>query len=127
MRAYQKSLISLEELRGLMPELRRREKTLQAEFKSRSHQTNDRAAYLRVTETLSTFMARMRDSVQTLDIMERQSIVRLVGDDTITIRYSIPILPGPSFGGETSASSDSPTTISREGSLLRKGSNLTGF
>ena len=129
--AYQESLISLEELRGRMPELRRREKTLQAEVKSIADQTSDRAAYLRLTETLSTFMARLRASVQTLDMAERQRIVRLlvkevlVGDDTITIRHSIPIPAGPSSGGETGAGSERPTASSRESSLLRKGSKHT--
>jgi site-specific DNA recombinase len=127
--AYQESLISLEELRGRMPDLRRREKTLQAEVKSITDQTNDRAAYLRLTETLSTFMARLRSSAKTLDMAERQRIVRLlvkevlVGDDTITIRHSIPIPAGPSSGGEAGARSERSTASSGESSLLRKGSN----
>jgi len=129
--AYQESLISLEELRGRMPELRRREKTLQAEAKSIADQTNDRAAYLRLTETLSTFMARLRASAQTLDMAERQRIVRLlvkevlVGDDTITIRHSIPIPAGNSSGGATGAGSERYAASSRESSLLRKGSTNT--
>ncbi len=100
--AYQEALLSLEEMRTRMPELRRREQTLQAELKSISDQTNDRAAYMRLTETLSAFMARLRSSAQTLDIPERQRIVRLlvkevlVGDDIITIRHSIPIPAAPS-------------------------------
>jgi site-specific DNA recombinase len=126
--AYQESLLSLEELRDRMPELRRREKTLQAEVKSIADQTNDRAAYLRLTATLSTFMARMRVSAQTLDMSERQRIVRLlvkevlVGDDTITIRHSIPIPAGPSSGGETGAGPERPAATSQGSSLLRKGS-----
>jgi len=112
-----------------MPELRRREKTLQAEVKSIADQTNDRAAYLRMTETLSTFMARLRSSAQTLDITERQRIVRLlvkevlVSDDTIIIRHSIPIPTGPSSGGDTDAGSERPPASSGGSSLLRKGSN----
>lgn len=95
--AYQESLLSLEELRTRMPELRRREQTLRTELKSITDQTNDRAAYLRLTETLSTLLARLRSSAQTLDIAERQRIARLllkevlVDDDTIVIRHSIPI------------------------------------
>lgn len=129
MTAYQESLISLEDLRNRMPELRRREKALRAEVKSITDQTNDRAAYLRLTETLSTFMARIRASAQTLDMAERQRIVRLlvkevlVGDDTITICHSIPATP--SSGGETGAGSERPTATSRESSLLRKGSTIS--
>lgn len=131
--AYQESLISLEDLRGRMPELRRREKTLEAEVKSIADQTNDRAAYLRLTETLSTFMARLRSSAQSLDIAERQRIVRLlvkevlVGDDTIIIRHSIPIPTGPSSGGDTDAGSERPAASSGESSLLRTGSNHSPY
>jgi site-specific DNA recombinase len=127
--AYQETLLSLEDLRIRMPELRRREQTLQAELTSITEQTNDRANYLRLTETLTAFMTRMRSSAQTLDIAERQRIVRLlvkevlVGDDTITIRHSIPIPTAPS-GNAPPASGRVPTTNDRS-YLLRKGSNFT--
>jgi site-specific DNA recombinase len=94
--AYQEDLLSLEELRRRMPALRQRELALQAEVASLSAQFSDQAAYLRLAETLSAFLGRMRENVHTLDIVERQRIVRLlvkevvVGSDTITIRHSIP-------------------------------------
>lgn len=127
--AYQESLLSLEELRTRMPELRRREQTLQAELKSISDQTNDRAAYMRLTETLSSFMARLRSSAQTLDIPERQRIVRLlvkevlVGDDTITIRHSIPVPTAPP-DKDTSTGSGCVPPASGASYRLCKGSNL---
>jgi site-specific DNA recombinase len=64
--AFQETLLWLEELRARMPELRRREQTLQAERTSITEQTNDRANYLRLTETLTAFVTRMRASAQTL-------------------------------------------------------------
>ena len=127
--AYQETLLSLEDLRIRMPELRRREQTLQAELTSITEQTNDRANYLRLTETLTAFMTRMRSSAQTLDIAERQRIVRLlvkevlVGDDTITIRHSIPIPTAPSGNDAPPSSGRGPATNDRS-YLLRKGSNL---
>ncbi|HUA22777.1 MAG TPA: recombinase family protein [Steroidobacteraceae bacterium] len=127
--AYQETLLSLEELRIRMPELRRREQTLNAELKSITDQTNDRATYLRLTETLTTFMARLHSSAQTLDIAERQRIVRLlvkevlVGDDTIIIRHSIPIPAAPS-GNDTPPTSGRPAGPENASYLLRKGSNL---
>jgi site-specific DNA recombinase len=126
--AYQETLLSLEDLRTRMPELRRREQTLQAELTSLTEQTNDRANYLRLTETLTAFMTRMRSSAQTLDIAERQRIVRLlikevlVGDDTITIRHSIPIPTAPSGNDTPPTSGRAPATNDRS-YLLRKGSN----
>jgi site-specific DNA recombinase len=110
-----------------MPELRRREQTLQAELRSITDLTNDRAAYLRLTETLETFMERLRSSAQTLDITERQRIVRLlvkevlVGDDTIIIRHSIPIPTAPTGGDAPPAYGRPPAGI--ESYPLRTGSN----
>ena len=99
--AYQEDLLSLDELRRRMPELRQRERALQAELQSILDQVNDRAVYLRLAETLSSFLARLRTSADTLDIQERQRIVRLVvkeilvGDETIVIRHSIPLSSKP--------------------------------
>lgn len=108
--AYQEDLLSLEELRRRMPALRQRELALQGEMASLSAQFSDQAAYLRLAETLSAFLGRMRENVHTLDIVERQRIVRLlvkevvVGSDSITIRHSIPT-PVPSSGNPDDSSS----------------------
>jgi site-specific DNA recombinase len=127
--AYQEALIALEDLRARMPELRRREQTLQAELKSIDDQTNSRAAYLRLSETLTTFLTRLRSSAQTLDIAERQRIVRLlvkevlVGDDTIIIRHSIPI-PATPAGNGTPPHAGRLSPINNASYLLRSGSGL---
>ena len=95
--AYQEELLSLDELRQRMPELRQREHASQTELNSILDQISDRAIYLRLAETLSDFLTRLRTSADTLDIQERQRIVRLVikdilvGDETIVIRHSIPL------------------------------------
>ena len=103
--AYQEDLVSLEQLRERMPLLRQRAQTLRHELDALVEQTRDRAAYLRLAETLSAFLARVRGAADTLDILERQRIVRLVvkevlvGDDTIVIRHGIPVPSGPPPGG----------------------------
>ncbi len=108
--AYQEDLLSLAELRRRMPALRQRELALQAEVESLSAQFSDQAAYLRLAETLTAFLGRMRENVHTLDIAERQRIVRLlvkevvVASDSITIRHSIPT-PVPSSGNPDDSSS----------------------
>ena len=100
--AYQEGLLSIEQLRERMPVLRQRQQALSAELQAIADQTNDRAAFLRLAETLSAFLARLRSAAETLSVIERQKIVRLlvkdilVGEDTITIRHSIPIPSGPS-------------------------------
>src|SRR5438270_7677960 len=99
--AYQEELLSLEQLRERMPALRHRQQTLSAELQAIADRTNDRAAFLRLAETLTAFLARLRSAAETLSVIERQKIVRLlvkdvlVGEDTITICHSIPIPSGP--------------------------------
>ena len=103
--AYQEGLLSIEQLRERMPGLRQREQTLRAELQAIADQAHDRAAFLRLAETLTAFLARLRNAAETLSVTERQRIVRLVvkdilvGEDTITIRHSIPIPTGPPQNG----------------------------
>ncbi len=49
---YQEQLITLDEFRARMPELRRREATLRAELDALDAQLHDAEAYLKLTETL---------------------------------------------------------------------------
>jgi len=103
--AYQEGLLSIEQLRERMPGLRQRQRALRADLQAIADQTNDRAAFLRLAETLTAFLARLRSASETLSVTERQRIVRLlvkdvlVGEDTITIRHSIPIPSGPPQNG----------------------------
>jgi site-specific DNA recombinase len=124
--AYQEDLLSLDELRSRMPELRQREQAMHAELQSIAIQAHDRAAYLRLAETLSAFLSRLRSSAETLNVLERQRIVRLlvkevlVGDDAIVIRHSIPVTAKPPRDEEPPKSSKSGVS-EREGYLLRSG------
>jgi site-specific DNA recombinase len=126
MTAYQEDLLSLDELRSRLPELRQRERAIHAELQSIGAQEQDRAAYLRLAETLSAFLGRLRSSAETLDVLERQRIVRLlvkevlVSDDAIVIRHSIPVTAKPPRDEEPRKSS--PSGVSEgEGYLLRSG------
>jgi site-specific DNA recombinase len=97
--AYQEDLLSLDELRRRMPELRAREQQMRAELQAILDQAADRITFLRLAETLTAFLQRLHDSAQSLNITDRQRIVRLlvkeilVDDNTITIRHSIPASP----------------------------------
>ena len=107
--AYQEELLSLEQLRERMPMLRQRQQTLRAELQAITDQANDRAAFLRLAETLTAFLTRLRSAAETLSVIERQKIVRLlvkeilVGEDAITIRHSIPIPTAPTQNGGSEA------------------------
>src|SRR6202163_3469992 len=121
--AYQEALMSIEQLRQRMPGLRQREQVLRAELQAIADQANDRAAFLRLAENLTASLARLRGAADTLSIAERQRIVRLVvkdvliGDDTITIRHSIPVPQGPLQGGGLP-----PSRTENQHYLLCKGS-----
>ncbi len=124
--AYQEDLVSLEQLRERMPPLRQREQALRAELQAIADQAGDRAMFLRLAETLTAFLARLREAADTLDVLERQRIVRLVvkevliGDDTIVIRHCIPITTAPPADGTPTSGSPCGTPVGRD-YLLRKG------
>jgi site-specific DNA recombinase len=126
--AYQEGLLSIEQLRERMSVLRQRQQTLRAELQAIADQTNDRATFMRLAETLTAFLARLRSAAETLSVIERQRIVRLlvkdvlVGEDTITIRHSIPIPSRPpQHGGSESADGQNYLLCKgRERSALRR-------
>jgi site-specific DNA recombinase len=98
--AYQEELMSIDQMRERMPSLRQRDQAIRAEMQAIADQANERAIFLRLAETLTAFLNRLRGAADTLSIIERQRIVRLVvkdvliGDDTITIRHSISMPQG---------------------------------
>ena len=127
--AYQEDLVSLEQLRERMPLLRQREQTLRHELNALVEHTRERAAHLRLAETLSAFLTRLRAVAETLDIVERQRIVRLVvkevlvNDDTIVIRHCIPVPSGPPPTTGGGPNNDADNAADSRSYLLRSGSN----
>ncbi|CEE93281.1 DNA invertase (fragment) [Xenorhabdus nematophila str. Anatoliense] len=109
-----------------MPELRARQQKRQSELQTLINQTSARMSVLYLAETLTTFLQRLRESTRTLDIGERQHIVRLlikdvlINDDTIVIRHSIP-LTNPPFGDNPPSLISSGLQRSGECYLLRSG------
>jgi len=94
---YQENLITLEELRCRMPELRKQQRANQAELQSLEMTAVDPNRNLRLVETLAEFRTRLRARGNVLEVAERQRVLRLlvqgilVGRDNITIRHSIPM------------------------------------
>ena len=109
---YQEQLVTLDELRARTPDLRKREATLQAQLAALDAELADAETYLKLTETLDGFRARVSSSGENLTVEQRQQIIRLVvrevliGEDDVTIRHSIP----------------TPTRDQPPGYLLRSGS-----
>jgi len=129
--AYQEGLVGLEQLRDRMPELRRKDQAIQAELRSLETATADQTKYLRLVETLTDFNTRLHAMADTLDVTERQKVLRLlvkeilVGGDTVTIRHSIQI---PNCGSDSGGAPGPPRAPqqpsmvkSAPGYLLRSG------
>jgi site-specific DNA recombinase len=95
--AFQEELISLDELRTRMPDLRSREASLRHQLDALDSQLADREVYLRLADNLEDFLTRLHDKAATATVAERQRVLRLlvkdvlVGTDKITIRHSIPV------------------------------------
>jgi site-specific DNA recombinase len=127
--AYQEGLLTLAQLRQRMPELRRQAQAAESELQSLEMAAADQAKYLQLAESLAAFRSKLRLRAETLDIRERQQILRLlvkevlVGANTITIRHSIPVPQhGPQPNG-TPRLSIGPTAGLPAGYLLRTGSH----
>jgi site-specific DNA recombinase len=101
--AYQESLLSLDELRKRIEPLRKQHGAVQAELQAIETAVADQQRYLHLAESLTPFQARLRSRAESVDIGERQRILRLlvkeviVGSETITIRHCLPMTvnPGP--------------------------------
>ncbi|HSO97888.1 MAG TPA: recombinase family protein, partial [Solirubrobacteraceae bacterium] len=100
--AYQDEQITLDELRGRMPELRRREQALRAERDAIAADIEDAANYLKLAETIETFTSRLTSGLDGMGTDEQARVLRLLvrdvligGDgETVTIRHSIPLPSG---------------------------------
>jgi len=99
--AYEEDLMSLDELRRRMPELRRREKVLSGEIESLDLNLANEETYLKLAENLDSFLGRLRDAATNSSVRERQQVLRLVvrevlvDTDSVIIRHTIPGLnPG---------------------------------
>ena len=75
---------------------------LEAELRAVESAAADCEQYLRIAETLESFRERWHSGASSLDVVERQKVLRslvkevLVGDGEITICHSIPV---PEAGG----------------------------
>jgi len=126
--AYQEGLLRLEELRNRLPQLRKKEEAARSELLSLEAAAVDQETFLRLADNIEDFLGRLRTAADTLNITERQKVLRLVVkeilvyQDTIKIRHSIPITeqkPSGSSGRPTdrpSGAQQAPSYLLRSGS-----------
>jgi site-specific DNA recombinase len=130
MTAYQEDLLSLDGLRRRMPDVRKREQAIRNELNAIESELADPAAYLRLAETVTGFLARLRETAKTLDVSERQRIVRLlvkeivVAEDAIIIRHSIPATSSSPAGGQPTSTRRLGQPVGDGSYLLRSGSTF---
>jgi site-specific DNA recombinase len=95
-KAYQEELISLDELRAGMPELRARETGLRGQLDALTAQLVDRNAYLNLATGLEDFLTQLRRTADTATVADQQRVLRLlvkdvlIGPERILVRHSIP-------------------------------------
>jgi site-specific DNA recombinase len=95
--AFQEQLITIDELRSRMPDLRARETNLRGQVDALDAQLADQEAYLKLADDLEGFLTQLRASTSGASVPERQRVLRLlvkdvlIGPEKITIRHRIPI------------------------------------
>ena len=99
--AFQEDLLTLDELRGRMPDLRSKQAGLQASLDALDAAQVDQETYLKLAENLESFLARLRETSEMATIEDRQKVLRsvvkevLVGPERVVIRHSIPVRDHP--------------------------------
>jgi site-specific DNA recombinase len=94
--AYQEGLVQLPELRARVHGLRKRNSAWTSELQSIESRMIDEEMYLQLVGRIDDFLSRVRQSAESLNILDRQKILRLVvkevlvSGDCVTIKHSIP-------------------------------------
>jgi site-specific DNA recombinase len=128
--AYSEQLITIDEMRSRMPQLRAREAGLRAQLEAAQAQAADRDAYLKLAGDLEGFLAQLRSKTATASTGERRRVLKLlvkdvlIGPEKITIRHRIPARA--SAAGITQRDSQPDTEGDhRAGCQVRWGRGLT--
>ena len=113
--AYQEDLLPLAGLRQRIPVLKKRRTTLLSELKALEINSIDEEKFRKLTENIEAFLIQMRKSAKSLNVKDKQKILRLIvkviliNIDSITIKHSIPM-------GDTFLSSEIPSYLLCNGS-----------
>jgi site-specific DNA recombinase len=111
--AFGEQLITIDELRARIPDLRARETNLRNQIHALDAQLADREGYLALAHNLEGFLTQLRNNAETSTIDERRRVLWLlvkdvlVGPEKITIRHRIPIRErAGDRGGQQAADTD---------------------
>jgi site-specific DNA recombinase len=118
--AYQEDLIQLDELRSRMPELRKREKSLNEELNCMESDLIDQGLLLKLADNIEKFLSKLRGAADTMSVVERQKVLRLVvkevliDDENIRVKHSIP-LPHSNMQTGSTTGTKIPSYLLRKG------------
>jgi site-specific DNA recombinase len=96
--AFSEQLITIDELRQRIPDLRARETNLRNQINAIDTQHDDRERYLTLATTVEGFLTTLHHRADTATTEDRQRVLRLlvkdilIGPDNITIRHRIPVV-----------------------------------
>jgi DNA invertase Pin-like site-specific DNA recombinase len=114
--AFGEQLITIDELRARMPDLRARETNLRNQIEALDSQLADREAYLKLASDLEGFLTQLHSKAEVSSVEERQRVLRLlvkdvlVGPDKITIRHRIPLRQRTTDHGQHADKTDNTDT-----------------
>jgi len=103
--AFSEQLITIDELRQRMPDLRARETNLRNQISALDSQQADREHYLTLATDVQAFLTTLQQRADTATIEDRQRVLRLVVKDVlvssenVTVRHRIPIVHHATRGG----------------------------
>ena len=96
--AFSEQLITIDELRQRMPDLRARETNLRNQINALDAQKADREHYLTLATDVQAFLTTLHHRTDTATVDDRQRVLRLVvkdvlvGPENITVRHRIPVV-----------------------------------
>lgn len=96
--AYQEGMLSLADLRQRMPELKKREGALKTGLESLEMNLLDQQKRLHLANNIEELLKHLHQSANSLDLSERQKMLRLIVKEVIVspkeiiIKHSIPII-----------------------------------
>ena len=95
--AYQEGLLTLDDLRKRLPELKKKIGALEKEQQNLHLRAVEDKRWIELSNTMETFLSRLNKTAQKMTCLEKQKVLRTivkqitVGKDLITIHHSIPV------------------------------------
>jgi len=120
--AYQEELLTLDELRGRMPELRKKEVSLRTQLDTLDAQIIDRDSCLALADDLASFLARLHQAAQSSSVPDRQRGAAIAGQGSPRRPRSH---PGPALHPELQMGAPARFVVAWEESSLRPGARGT--